>query len=296
MKNAPFRHRAEYALYLGFKGLVRVLPHAGAATFGMALGSLAHRLLAERRRVARNNLALALPEVSDTERCRIVRGGFQHLGQAACETISSLRFSTQEYCRRVTLEGWEHLQQADSLGRGVLLMAAHLGWWEIGAWSIGLYRGPMHAVVRPLDNPYVNRELVFLRTRFGNELIPKRGAARGMMKVLRGGGRACILIDQRVGSQEGIQVPFFGRPARTSPLLARLSRRSGAPVVPFFGLSEHRGRYRVVFRPPIHPDLSGGSGDQAVQSLTRTYLEVVEREIRKRPELWLWMHDRWKPE
>ena len=91
----------------------------------------------------------------------------------------------------------------------------------------------------------------------------------------------------------GIAVPFFGRPALTSPVLARLSLRTGAPVVPISAYPEPGGRYRVVVRPPILPP-EGQDGDEAVAALTRRYLEVAEEDIRAHPEMWLWMHRRWE--
>jgi KDO2-lipid IV(A) lauroyltransferase len=150
----------------------------------------------------------------------------------------------------------------------------------------------MDTVVRPADNPWLDRELRALRERFGNAVIPKRGAARRMLEVLRGGGRVGILIDQRVQEREGIAVPFFGRPALTSPVLARLSLRTGAAVVPITAYPESGGRYRIVVRPAILPP-ENGDDEETVKVLTRRYLEVAEEDIRAHPEMWLWMHRRW---
>jgi KDO2-lipid IV(A) lauroyltransferase len=136
-----------------------------------------------------------------------------------------------------------------------------------------------------------------------------------MLQVGRAGGRVGILPDQRVQEREGILVPFFGHPALTTPVLARLSLRDGCPVVPVFAYPQPGGRYRLVIRPPILPEEAGateadspgvghagasgeigtGEGDTAtaVAALTRRYLEVIEREIRDHPAMWLWMHRRW---
>jgi KDO2-lipid IV(A) lauroyltransferase len=105
-----------------------------------------------------------------------------------------------------------------------------------------------------------------------------------------------ILIDQRVQAKEGIEVPFFGRPALTTPVLARLSLRTGAPVLPVALFPEPRGKYRFVAHPPIVPpdDVRGAEGDETVAELTRQYLAVAEQDIRRHPEQWLWMHRRWE--
>jgi Kdo2-lipid IVA lauroyltransferase/acyltransferase len=315
VKHAPVRHRLEYGAYLAFKGIVRALPHAAARPLGAALGSVACRLDRRHREVAAANLALAFPALAAAERRRLVAACFRHFGAALFDLISSERFDAVELCRRFSYEGWEHLDRAERLGRGVFLLGAHHGYWEISGRPIGLYRGVLHTVARPADNPYLERELSRLRRGLGYAVLPKRGAARRMLQVVRAGGRVGILPDQRVQEREGILVPFFGHPALTTPVLARLSLRDGCPVVPVFAYPEPRGRYRLVIRPPILPEEaaaagaeaggtdhaaasaeSGASGEDAataVAALTRRYLEVIEREIRDHPEMWLWMHRRW---
>jgi KDO2-lipid IV(A) lauroyltransferase len=325
VKHAPVRHRLEYGAYLALKGTIRALPHAAARPLGAALGRLAHRIDGRHRRVAAANLALAFPALTAAERRRLVAACFRHFGAALFDLISSERFDAVELCRRVSYEGWEHLDRAERLGRGVFLLGAHHGYWEISGRPIGLYRGVIHTVARPADNPHLDRELSRLRRGLGYAVIPKRGAARRMLQVVRAGGRVGILPDQRVQEREGILVPFFGHPALTTPVLARLSIRDRCPVVPVFAYPEPGGRYRLVIRAPILPEeteapeelgVAGvaaaagadeaagagggdevveGSGDResAVAALTRRYHEAIESEIRDHPEMWLWMHRRW---
>lgn len=292
MKNRPLRHRLEYGFYLVFKGLLRALPHPATRALGRRLGGFAHWIDGRHRQIALGNMALALPEIGEAERRRLVKECFRHFGGALFDAISSGRFGAAGLCHRFTLEGWEHVEEAERLGRGLFLLTAHLGLWELSPPLIALTRGPMSFVVRPADNPWLDRELRALRERFGNTVVPKRGAVRRMLEVIRARGRMGILIDQRVQEREGIAVPFFGRPALTSPVLARMSLRTGAPVVPLSVYPEPGGRYRVVVRPAILPP-AGESGDEAVLALTRRYLETAEEDIRARPELWLWMHRRW---
>jgi Kdo2-lipid IVA lauroyltransferase/acyltransferase len=293
MKHRPVRHRVEHAFYLALKGSLRALPHAAARAVGSGLGSLAHALDRRHREVARRNMALALPEIPEAERRRLVRECFRHFGAGLCDAISSTRFDAMELCHRMSLRGWEHLEEAERRGKGIFILSAHLGLWELVPPIVGLTRGRMDIVVRPADNPWLDRELRALRERFGNAVIPKRGAARRMLEVLRDRGRVGILIDQRVQEREGIAVPFFGRPALTTPVLARLSLRTGAAVVPIAAYPEPGGRYRIVVRPAILPP-EGDDGEETVAALTRRYLETAEEDIRAHPEMWLWMHRRWE--
>ncbi len=300
------RHALEYGAYLALKGVIRGLPHGASRPLGAALGRLAHRLDGRHRRLADDNLALAFPAMTPAQRRSTVAACFRHFGAALCDLISADRLDPVEICRRFTFEGWEHLERAESLGRGVFLLGAHHGLWEISGKPITLYRGPMYTIARPADNPHLERELSGLRGRLGYSVIHKRGAARRMLQVLRAGGRIGILPDQRVHEREGILVPFFGHPALTTPILARLSRRHDTPVVPVFAYPESGGRYHLVVRPAILPGVlatdGAGAGrpreeDEAaaVAALTRRYLEVIESEIRSHPHMWLWMHRRWSP-
>lgn len=292
-------HRVQYAAYATLRALVRLLPHAGARTLGGGVGRLAHLVLPRQRKIAHENLARALPEMPEDERRRTVRAVFEHLGLAVADAVSVERFDLVELCRRMDIEGWEHLQEAErrarEKGMGVFVLSAHLGLWEVAACPPGIYGGPLHVVGRPLDNPLLDRELVRSRARFGNRLIPKRGAVRPMFRILSGGGRVGILIDQRARPEEGIWIPFFGLPAYTTPILARMALRTGAPVVPIFGLPLPEGRYRIVLRAAIRPEeVAHLDGEAAVVELTRRYLAACEAEIRRHPQMWLWLHERWK--
>ena len=298
MKHAPVRHFVEYAAFSAVKASLRLLPHQAARGVGRAIGRLGHRVLGKHRRIALLNLEHALPELSEAEREAIVRSCFEHFGLALCDTISARRFGPVELCGRLELEGWENLQEAEARaherGVGTFLLTGHLGLWEMAAYAAGLYGGPIHVIERPLDNPRLDRELARARRRFGNRLIPKRGAVRPMLRVMGDRGRIGILVDQRAHPGEGIWVPFLGLEAYSTPILARLSRRTGAPVVPMFGYPEPGGRYRVAVEPAIWAEeVAGLEGESAEVELTRRHLEVIEKAVRRHPEMWLWMHDRW---
>jgi KDO2-lipid IV(A) lauroyltransferase len=210
------------------------------------------------------------------------------------DTIAWTRLHPVEVCRRVTIHGWEHLDAADAQGRGVVVFSGHAGNWEIAARVLGLYRAPYHLVVRPFNNPLLYEHMRRDRERHGIHEVEKRGAARQLFRVVRGGGRVGLAMDQRLrASQGGIVLPFFGHPALVTPLPASLSLRTGAPAVPMFAWPEPGGRYRVEVQEAIAPP-EGGAGDEAVAALTARYLAVLERAIRSHPEQWLWAHRRWR--
>lgn len=302
MKDAPVLHRVELALFWVVRAMIRLLPHTGARRLGRLLGRLAHLVDRRHRRVARKNVARVFPELPEPERRRLVARAFEHFGLATADSISSYRFDLEEICRRTDLIGWHLFQEAEAAresrgATGTIMTTPHLGLWEMAPVPFGIYGGPLHVVGRPLDNPHLDRRLTAQRERLGNRLIPKRGAVRPMLKALAQGGRVGLLIDQRAKPHEGITVPFFGLPSTTTPALARLSLRTGAPIVTAFCHPLPGGRYRIEVQPALWPDevmSEGFEGDAAVAELTRRLLAVYEHGIRRHPEQWLWMHDRWR--
>ncbi len=292
MKQAPVQHAVEYALFLPFIGTLRALPHGASRRLGTALGAVAHAADRRRRRIARDNLRQAFPERDAAEIERWIGECFRHFGASFADALSAARFDRVELCRRVTVEGLEHLAAAEAAGRGVIILSAHYGNWEIVPSFLASAAGPIAVVGRALDNPHFEDTLKGLRNRFGNRMLDKRGSVRDMFRVLRERGRLGLLIDQRVRAAEGIDVPFFGRPALTSPIVARLAQKTGAPVVAVFGQHLPRGRYRVELMPPIAAGRE--DDDAATLELTRRCLAVCEEVIRRDPPQWLWLHNRWK--
>ena len=297
MPTAPssprLRHRGELALFLAVRGLVRGLPLAAARPLGAALGDLIWALGIRRRTVAAN-LKLVFPELPQHERRRIAHRCYRHFGAMTCDTIALSRLDAVGFCKRLTLVGWERLAEAEALGRGLLVLSAHLGNWEVAARPVGLYRGPFHVVVRPFNNPLVYRYMDEERARWNERQIAKRGAAKGLFRVLREGGKAGVVMDQRVRPGQGIVLPFLGHPALVTPLPASVALRTGAPAVTIVAWPEPGGRYRVELGEPILPATDGERGDDAVAALTTRYLAALEADIRRKPEQWLWMHRRWR--
>ena len=288
------RHRLEYRLFRGVKALLRTLSPARVRRFGHGLGRLGYRLLAGRRRLALANLRLALPELGPEEHQRITRACFEHFGATFCEIATADRFSPEDLVARFDITGWEHVDEAMARGRGAFLMTGHFGAWELMIYPLGKRLGEFHAVARPPNNPLVERDLRRIRQRFGVDLVDKKGAGHRMLNILRRRAAVGIVIDQRI-RQGGILVPFFGQPSLTSPVVAYLSLLRQVPVVPGFCYPVGADRFEVRFDPPIEPEGKLPGPDNEAE-LTRRYLQAVEDEVRRRPELWLWMHRRWQLE
>jgi KDO2-lipid IV(A) lauroyltransferase len=260
------------------------------------LARLYARLAPSRRKILLGNLSAAFPELPPREIAALARASLEKFGAAFLEFLNSPRLSRQEIEDRVAVSGAEHLEAARARGKGVFLLSAHFGNWELGAVRAGLLGHPIASVMRPLDNPRLEEELARRRTRFGNRLIQKKKAAREILRALRDGGSVAIMIDQNVLPDEGVFVPFFGRLAATSPSLALLQMKTDAAVVPAFAWPQGKGRYRLTFEEPIvSAEFEPASGrDERIARATARFMAVTESAIRRDPSAWLWMHNRWR--
>lgn len=270
------------------------LPWRAGLWAGRRLGDLAYWVLPGRRSVARENLERAFAgERSTPELDRLCRESFRHLGMMLVEACAFFFRPPSVLLSRVDVEGVDHLKTAAAHGRGILLLTAHFGNWELLA-AAHVYTGyPLSVVVRPLDLAVLDRVVTRFRERGGVELIPKPRALRGVREALLRGWMVGILLDQNASRREGVFVPFFGEPASTSKSLALLALRTGAPVVPVFIERQAAGRHRVTIEPAVPPPVTGDR-EQDVLAFTTTFSRIVESRIRRSPEQWFWMHRRWR--
>jgi KDO2-lipid IV(A) lauroyltransferase len=169
----------------------------------------------------------------------------------------------------------------------VLFATAHLGNWELSAYAHALFAQPMNVVVRPLDNPLLDRLVTRRRELSGNHVLSKRDPVRPILKALAANQAVGVLIDQNA-SEATLFVNFFGIPAAAGSGFARLAARSGAAVIPGFAIwCDTEQRYVLRYYPPIPMTGNAAQDTQAVQS-------VLENVIREHPDQWLWIHRRWK--
>ncbi len=288
------RHAAEYAAVRTVRAGVRLLPMSAVRTCGRALGSAAYVLHTRRRRIALDNVARAFPAKTPADCRALARAVFAHFGAALLELLAFTALSHERMRELVEIDGADHLRRAHERGRGVLLFTGHYGYWEIHAIVQALAFQPMSVLARPLDNPLLDRMLEEVRTSTGNTVIYRQGAIRKVLRALADNRGVAILIDQHLHGADAVQVQFFGRPAATTSALAALALRTGAVVIPAFAMPLPGGRYRFVYESavePPHPD-----APDAIPVFTQRCTEVLETYVRRHPELWLWMHRRWREE
>ncbi len=251
-------------------------------------GRLLDLSLPKLRRVAERNLSFAMPELSVEARRRVIDGTFQSVGRLLLAIARAPQIDKRNVREWISYEGLEHYQTAKHAGKGVLVATAHLGNWELSAYTHAWMTEPMHVMVRPLDNPLIDELVERRRAHSGNQLIYKKDAARNVLKALRKNEAVGILIDQNASASEGVFVNFFGVPACANSAFVKFAYHSGAQVIPGFAFwNEETQRYILRFYPEIPM-----TGDVAID--TQRIHCFLEQVIRQHPDQWMWIHRRWK--
>ncbi|MDH7501033.1 MAG: lysophospholipid acyltransferase family protein, partial [candidate division NC10 bacterium] len=270
------------------------LPQGAAHALGRALGRAAFFLDRPHRKIALENLKMALGgERGEREIRRLARASFVHLASSFVEVCRYRRLLEEPVERLVQFEGVERAAKVKAEGRGMILITGHLGSWELGALASPLIGYPLEVVYRPLDNPYLDRWLAQVRSSTGNRAVPKRNALRPILSSLQKGGLVVVLIDVNTMRSEGVFVDFFGRPACTTYAPALLALRTGAAVLPILTLRQDHHRLKVLVGEEIPLFRSGNLQRDLVEN-TANFTRVLEGYIREHPEQWFWPHERWK--
>jgi KDO2-lipid IV(A) lauroyltransferase len=258
-------------------GAFKFLPLDSASALGGALA----RYIGPRlgiSKLARRNISSAFPELSETEIARVIVSMWNNLGRVAAEYPHLRKIRVFEPGGRVETHGFEHVHRA---------VSGHIANWEIAALAAVQYGISVAQIYRAANNPLVDRMI----SRFRGEFIPKGPvAARRAIAALRCGTHLTMLADQKMN--DGISVPFFGRPAMTAPALAVLALRFDCDVLPVRVERLDGAHFRLTVFPPLPLSRSGEPHAEAAALMARVNA-TLEVWIRDRPEQWLWLHRRW---
>jgi KDO2-lipid IV(A) lauroyltransferase len=279
----------EFAALRALRSTLRSLSPARRLKVARQVGRLAFRVAGSRRRTALRNLELALPELPEARRREIALRSFEHLGRLLGEI---LLLGESAASPSIEVSGREHLERVVSEGKGYFLVSGHFGNWELIAFQQGAAGIPLWMITRPSDNPLIEGEFSRIRTATGNRIVHKRQAVREIVRGLKEGYGIGVAIDQNYREADPHFVPFFGRLAATTRTVGTISMRMGAPILPVFAYPRPDGSYRIEYEEPIYPPER--SSDEAALALTGAITRRVEEAIRRQPEPWFWMHQRWK--
>lgn len=260
---------------------------ASAEAFAAKLGRLAQRFDKKHANRTLNNLEMAFPEWSAGERQRVADAMYAHFGRVFADFLRTPIRSREEVLASTEVVGLEHLEAAEAEGKGCLILTGHFGNWErFGQWVVASGRD-LTVVARDANQGKINERMLRLRQAAGLDVLSRGSAIRGIISRLRDERHVGILADQ---NDSEIFVPFFGKPCGMVKGPATIHLRTGAPMVPGYAVWLSPGRYRIEFQPALVAE----EGFEPIEGITRAVCASLEAQIRKHPEQWLWMHDRWK--
>ncbi|MEQ8347224.1 MAG: lysophospholipid acyltransferase family protein [Sneathiellaceae bacterium] len=272
--------------------LIRRLPVDWASALGGALGR-GLGPLSRAHRTARGNLQRMMPELDAATRRRVLRGMWDNLGRTAFEYPHLDAFAIDGPDPRIEVVGLEHATPRD--GRlEVIYFSGHIGNWEILGLTAAQLGTPPTVIYRAANNPLTERLLQKLRAPAAGRQLPKGArSVRPLLQAARDGETIALLVDQKMN--DGMAVPFMGRPAMTATMPAEFALRFGRPLLPAFAERLGGARFRITVLPPIRAE--GSERDRAdVAALLARMNAVLEDWIRAHPEQWFWVHRRWPAE
>lgn len=287
------RHIIEYLAFQAVAFVVQLLPLSGARWLGRSLGRFVFVTLRYRSDVTLCNLRRAFPEKSDAELKEIARGAYENVGIALLELVWFPRMSADRLRESIHFDKPEVIREAQGRGKGLLMLTAHFGNWELLAQSIIVHFGfPVNIIVKTQANLLVDRSINMRRIRFGNRIIPMETALREVLRALRDKEAVGLVADQ-AAPKENFPIEFFGTKVPTHQGPAVFSLKVGSPIVAIFAVRGTDGKYEAHVEEVPSSDLHGYTEENAIE-LTRRHVKITEDFIRRYPDQWMWTHKRWK--
>lgn len=287
-----FRFYFEFLCVLIIGSFSTILPCFLRTLFGKFLGIIILIFTPRRWEIALENISNSFPEKNSKWHRKVAFKSFQNLGITFVE-LSALGFLSDNQIKKyVEFQNIELIQKAYRKGQGVLLLSGHYGNWEFLAYSVSVYLSlSVLIIVKPQSNFVLDKLINKFRTRRGNSVVSMYESAFKVVRTLRNGGIVALLADQSATKDKDIYVEFFGRPTATFDSPAYFALRYNVPII--VGFAERRGsRYHVHLAEISHEDLQ--FSPEGIKELTTRYVKMLEVQIRRCPELWVWQHRRWK--
>lgn len=273
--------------------LIGFFPRKWAIKIADLMGRVIFNIDIKHRKIAVENLTYAFGSEKQPEEIeKIAQQVFINLVQVVFEIGWSLNLDEKRLFNHFRIDGYRHFKKAYEKGKGVLILTAHFGNWELLTVIAAMVKFALNIVVRPLDFKPLDHFIFNIRTRFGGKIIPKHRSIRTIIRNLDHGEIVALLMDQNVDWYEGVFVNFMGHRACTNKGLALLALKTGAPVVPVFLIREALG-----FKAEIGPEIltvKTGDKQKDIEMNTQEYNRVIENIIRRYPDQWFWIHQRWK--
>ena len=284
-----------YLFLRGFSLFVNFLPEGFALWLGRQLGRMAFYMDWGHRKTSLENLRTAFKqEKTEQELYAIAQRTFQNLGMMAVEFFRIPRMGVETFKKNVRIEGLGKALGLLEKKKGGLLLIGHFGNWELMGLMSRVIGNPIMVIAKPMKkNRWVDEFITKIRNAAGLEVISNVKASRKVVKALSQNRVVGILIDQRAKRSEGVWADFFGRKAPTTPGLAVLAMKTGAPVLPVFMIRNGFQKHRLIIQEPLEL-IHTGDIQKDVEANTQLFNHTLESMVRQYPDQWFWVHRRWE--
>ncbi|MBI5180808.1 MAG: lysophospholipid acyltransferase family protein [Nitrospirae bacterium] len=285
------------AIYHGLRILIFIaylIPMNTSVKIGGFLGRLVYYILHKERRKTINNLKRAFPEKDNAELKKIAKGCFASLGNGLFELINLPKINKNNLDKIVKVEGEAYVKEALSRRRGFIFITGHVGNWELMGAVFGIKGYKVNVIAAPLYDNRIN-ELLIRQRSIHNIRVILRGSQdikRKIIKALHNNESLSMLIDQDT-KVPGVFVDFFGRQAYTPLGAASIALRTGSPVLMGFITRQSDNTHKITIGPALKL-INTGDRESDIRENTLLFTKIIEEQIRKTPEQWVWMHNRWK--
>ena len=279
-----------YLVYRLVTFVLKLIPHVFAVKLGKLLGSLGY-YSPKHRKIALNNISKAFPKKSNCEHKIIVKKSFANFGIVLLEFFQFEKIF-KNHKNILKIKGLDYVYQALKNQKGVIFFTGHFGNWELLALESGLQKFEFLAVARPFKNKLIYKNIQKIRKNAGIQILNKKGVAKDILRALKNNGTVGLVGDQYAGSK-GVFVDFFGRPASTTPAMATFARKTGAPIIPAFDHINQDGTHLTIICSPIYIPQTNNS-EKDIFDGTQKIMKILENEIKKYPDHWLWAHRKWR--
>jgi len=273
--------------------LFGLIPLKARRGFFRTVFLLFYHFSVKHRSVTLDNLTSAFPEKSLPEIIKIAKSVYLNLGTFTAEFFEIPFLTRENMSDWIKFEGLENYTKALKKKKGILFYTGHFGNWELAATCLGLQNLQINIIYRTLDNPIIEDFVAWFRSLTGHKIIPKGGAFRKVIELLKKNEVVGILIDQNVTRREGIFVNFFNRPASTTRRFAALALQTGAAVIPVFIIRLEDGTYKIIIYEKTIITKTDNYENDLLEN-TQRFTSIIEDIVRKYPDQYFWLHQRWR--
>lgn len=280
-----------YYLLKAISAIVCLLPRGFIEVLGLGLGNFAWLVIPRKRKVLAHDQIVACLGVTEKEAERIAKASVVRFGPMLFEVLRFpvIKKDPQAYVR---IEGLEKLQQGMAEGRGAVIASAHSGNWELMGGAFAMAGIPLVGVAMKQKSSGSDRFINEYRTLIGMHITYKTGV-REMFDMLKKGWAIGLIMDQDTNRHDGLVLDFFGQPTNCTPGAASMARFQDVPIFTSFMHRDAQGRHTLFVEGPFHVEKTKDKRED-VRQMTQFLTHEIEKHVRRYPEEWFWLHDRWK--